>query len=154
MGQFSWMDCCDTKRQILDDVYENVYLLIPKEFGGGHILEECYEGYGEFCGLDVYDLVAEWNRLSIPEIIRRIENGHWKCSASNEDIVMMRSFYHGAPFNCPLRHIGIIIACYDEDNAVLEYPIKITHDQNAVYEECDPSPSDPNQGWKYDNEEE
>ena len=153
MGQFSWLDCRNTKRQILDDVYDNVYLLIPKEFGGGHILEKCYEGYGEFGGHDVYDLVAKWNRRGIPEIVRRIKNKHWECSASNEDIVMMLHFYHGIPFNCELRHIGIIMACYDEDNARLEYPIKITHDPTAVYEECEFSPSDPNQGWRYDEDE-
>ena len=154
MGQFSWLDCKDTRRQILDDVYENVYLLIPKEFGGGHILEKCYEGYGVFGGHDVYDLVAEWNKDMIPEIIRRAENGHWSCSIPTDDVVLMRNFYRGVPFNCELRHIGIIMACYDEDNYVLEYPIKITHDPDAVYEECEPSPGDPNQGWRYYEDDE
>ena len=46
-----------------------------------------------------------------------------------------------------LREIGIDIACYDEQNADLPYPIKITHDANAVYEDCEPSPADPCQGW-------
>ena len=47
------------------------------------------------------------------------------------------------------RIIGIDIACYDEQNAKLPYPIKITHNPNAVYEDCNPSLSDPNQGWEY-----
>ena len=38
-----------------------VHLLIPKEFGGGHITEECYEGYGDFGGVDAYSLLARWN---------------------------------------------------------------------------------------------
>lgn len=45
-----------------------------------------------------------------------------------------------------LRLIGIDIACYDDQNNALEYPIKITHDEYAVYEKCNPSDGDPNQG--------
>ena len=45
-----------------------------------------------------------------------------------------------------LREIGIDIACYDEDNAVLKYPIKITT-KEMEYEDVKPSLSDPNQGW-------
>ena len=116
MGQFSWLDCMDGS-QILDDVYEDSYLLIPKEFGGGHILEQCYDGYGHFGGRDVYALVAQWNR---PDI----------CVGEDVD-----------------RNVGIHIACYDEQNASLRYPIKITHDPHAVYEDCPASPNDPNQGW-------
>lgn len=117
MGQFSWLDC-KTKEQVLDDVKRDVYVLIPKEFGGGHLLETCYDGYGNFGGRDVYALVAEWNR---PQL----------CTG-NDDID---------------RYVGIDIAAYDEWNARLKYPIKITHDPNAVYEECEPSPNDPDQGW-------
>jgi hypothetical protein len=39
------------------------------------------------------------------------------------------------------------MACYNRDNFALEYPIKITHDERAVYEKCEPSEVDPNQGW-------
>ena len=46
------------------------------------------------------------------------------------------------------RKIGISIACYDEQNAALKYPIKIARLKNSVYEECSPSDSDPNQGWR------
>ena len=28
----------------------DVYVLIPKEFGGGHLVEHCYDGYGHFGG--------------------------------------------------------------------------------------------------------
>lgn len=47
-----------------------------------------------------------------------------------------------------LREIGIDIACYDEQNRALEYPIKITHDEKALYEDkdCVASKGDPNQG--------
>ena len=161
MGQFSWLDCCNTSRQILDGVHENVYLLIPKEFGGGHILETDYDGYGRFGGHDVYDLVADWNKDMIPYIIHLIEKGKWHCSTTKDDITVMRCFYAGEQIPDHIqswkkekRNIGITIACYDEDNARLEYPIKITHDPNAVYEQCDPSLVDPDQGWKRNDDDE
>lgn len=117
MGQFSWLDC-KNGTQVVDNKRENVYLLIPAQFGGGHILEPCYDGYGHFCYQDVYALVARWN---YPE----------KCNGEND---------HD-------RMIGIDIACYDKDNKRLKYPIKITHDDKAIYEDCSFSPSDPYQGW-------
>lgn len=40
-----------------------VALLIPKEFGGGAIIETDYIGYGVFGGRDAYALLAEWNQL-------------------------------------------------------------------------------------------
>ena len=51
------------------------------------------------------------------------------------------------------RIIGIDIACYDEQNAALKFPIKISHEP-AVYENCNPSDGDPNQGFFSDEEEE
>ena len=65
MGFFSWMTC-DTNRSI-SNTYSSrgtfpVYVLIPKEFGGGHIEEDNYEGYGVFGGHDIYCLVAQWNK--------------------------------------------------------------------------------------------
>ena len=122
MGQFSWLDCI-TNEQIIDDKQRGVFVLVPADFGGGHIHEWRYDGYGHFGGHDVYELVARWN---CPE----------RC---NGDID------HD-------REIGIDIACYDEDNAKLKYPIKITHDAGAIYEECAFSPADPDQGWELEKE--
>ena len=46
-----------------------------------------------------------------------------------------------------LREIGIDIACYDEQQERLLYPIKITHDKTLKYEDCkNYSLSDENQG--------
>ena len=160
MGQFSWLDC-KTGEQILDDVERNVYVLVPREFGGGHIKETCYDGYGQFGGHDIYDLVADWNReyLSqhpehvIPSNRKQVRDYKWYETYSNpgktrEDIAKICSWGE-------YRTLGIDIACYNKDNEALPYPIKITHDKDAVYEWCPPSPSDPNQGWEvYDDDDE
>lgn len=145
MGQFSWLDCVDGS-QIVDNRKADVFLLIPKEFGGGHIHTEYYDGYGTFGRYDVYDLVVDWNR----EYLEEYRQDHsfkvdWlqKCASVAEAFEKMGK-----------RDIGISIACYDEDNSRLRYPIKITHSATAVYEECDYSPSDPDQGWPPEEDEE
>ena len=55
--------------------------------------------------------------------------------------------------DCELRLLGIVIACYDEDNFVLQYPIKITS-KEMDYECVKPSKGDPCQGWESCEEEE
>lgn len=60
MGQFSWLDCI-TNEQIIDNRQRDVFVLVPAAFGGGHIHEWCYDGYGNFGGHDIYALVANWN---------------------------------------------------------------------------------------------
>ena len=168
MGQFSWLDC-KTGEQIVDGRKRNSYVLVPRRFGGGHIEEPCYEGYGVFGGKDVYDLVALWNRefINVDENLRKplrerftadkegerffqlAVESYQERSRRLEDFVSnvedadMKEMY-GDEY---LRLIGIDIACYDEENENLRFPIKITHDPNAVYEFCAPSLSDPNQGW-------
>ena len=103
---------------------------------------------------DVYDLIPEWNKEMIPEIIRRIKDGNWKCSTSENDITNLQNYYEGKHITCELRWLGIVMACYDEDNFALEYPIKITT-KEMEYENVRPSESDPNQGWEsYDDDEE
>lgn len=153
MGQFSWLDCKNNKQQILDDVAETSYVLVPKQFGGGHIEEKCYNGYGEFGGKDIYELVVDWNKEILPEIANRCENGEWVCNTSNEDVDNLRRYFMGQDITCEKRWLGIILACYDEDNFKLLYPIKITYDEDAVYENCSPSYSDPNQGWATEDDD-
>ena len=48
------------------------------------------------------------------------------------------------------RYIGIDIACYDEQNKSIPYPIKITT-KEMDYDSVEPSLSDPNQGWECDD---
>ena len=144
MGQFSWLDC-KTGEQVFDDVCRKVYVLVPKEFGGGHIEETCYNGYGDFGGQDIYELVVDWNMEHLDEYRRdNTFECDWlhKCSSVEEAFQTL-----------PKRDIGISIACYDKDNARIAYPIKITHDPTAVYEDCEPSKSDPYQGWLLEDDE-
>jgi len=45
------------------------------------------------------------------------------------------------------RSLGIDLACYDNDNARLPYPIKVTTDPSRSYENSNFSMGDPNQGF-------
>lgn len=155
MGQFSWI-YSDTNKQVVDDKKADTFLLVPKTFQhkyGKAIHEDCYDGYGNFGGHDVYDLVLEWNKDMIPEIIRRIRKGTWKCSVNENDIINLQNYYDGKEITCELRWLGIIMACYDEDNFALEYPIKITS-KEMDYEEVFASETDPNQGWENEDDDE
>lgn len=146
MGQFSWLDCV-TNKPILDGVSKTSYVLVPQEFGGGHIEEYRYGGYGNFGGYDIYELVLDWNKKFIPQYMKLMRNGDWECEPSTEDFENLQNYYEGKPISCEDRWLGIILSCYDEDNSRLKYPIKITYDPNVTYEECNYSLSDPNQGW-------
>ena len=175
MGQFSWLDCVDGS-QIVDDKMVDVFVLVPKEFGGGHIKEPFYDGYGHFGGFDIFDLVAEWNRKELThQMLMPLDPTKWgkddtpyyewaverhlaslrrmmdfKSGSIPDD--EMEAMHGGEDFK---RLIGIDIACYDKQNFSLPYPIKITHDPSAVYEKCEPSKSDPDQGWEtYDDDDE
>ena len=150
MGQFSWLDC-KTGEQVIDNHPRDVYLLVPRQLGGGHIKETCYDGYGHFDGKDVYDLVADWNRDYIPVVLDHLLDV-WKCSIDEKTKRDLSLFAEEKEPSCEKRWLGIVLACYDEDNARLKYPIKITHDPDAVYETCTPSKSDPNQGWPPDSD--
>lgn len=187
MGQFSWLDCV-TKEQIIDNRRRTVFVLVPKEFGGGHIVEDCYDGYGNFGIHDIYDLVADWNRKYLSEHPEHVfpyamnrkawlaeyQKTHPDYKEGIELTVADKGWYSAyadlgksrgevvqymkdnrCGFYPEWRSIGIDIACYDEDNASLPFPIKITYDASAVYEDCEFSPGDPNQGWEaYDDDEE
>ena len=57
---------------------------------GKAIYEGCYDGYGHFGIYDVYDLIVEWNKQMIPEIIERIEAGKWRCDSTESNVRNMR----------------------------------------------------------------
>lgn len=61
MGFFSWLTA-DTKESIPNRYTKHcrtVYLVLPE----GNLRENAYDGYGRFCGFDVYALLAERNGL-------------------------------------------------------------------------------------------
>ena len=191
MGCFSWLDC-ETNEQIKMAKVRDVFVLVPRDFGGGSIKEISYDGYGNFGGCDIYELVADWNKndldgktfTELKPPVRSDYSGLWawevldlkKSGKSNEEIAAINEAKRDEQFSRALRYyeyqkslvrdfsalsdddmiekygdeykreLGILIACYDEDNASLKYPIKITYDANAVYEDCKPSLGDPNQG--------
>lgn len=147
MGQFSWLDC-KTGEQVVDNKKRKVYVLVPQEFGGGHIEENCYDGYGRFGGHDIYDLIVDWNVNYLEQVYANEDT--WMCSwiktqGTKDNFERIKA---GEEPIGEKRVLGISLACYDEDNVRLRYPIKITHDPDAVYEYCAPSLSDPNQGWE------
>lgn len=163
MGQFSFLYAnTDNKKAMLDDVVADSYLLVPPPFQskyGKAIKETCYDGYGNFGKYDVYDLIIEWNKDFIPMIIKQ-RNGK---VADGKDMYIndLMNYYEGKEISVPLRYLGIDIACYDEDNESLPFPIKITS-VPCEYDSVGASEGDPNQGWgspdyddydEYDDEE-
>ena len=102
-------------------------------------------------GYDVYDLVIEWNKDFIPMIIE--QRNSKLADGKNMYVNDLMNYYNGKDIAVPLRYLGIDIACYDEDNESLPFPIKIT---NAPYEygSVGASKGDPNQGWGDPEDEE
>lgn len=140
MGFFSWRTIDGTKS--ITNAFSvkgalPVAVLIPKEFGGGALIEKNYQGYGVFGGRDVYALLAQWN---YPE----------QCKNTN-------GYFENDEF---CRGLGIDIACYESDMGKLTYPLKIVtleyyNKAETIYEDhygfCE---NCPNQGYFYDDEEE
>ena len=155
MGCFSWI-YSDIKKPLL--IGEPGILVLPQS---GMLVESVYEGYGMFAGQDVYELVAEWNRSYLAE-----HPEHELCGSGkkvmqcfwypvytdlsvplNEVAWRLREKEKWLPTCYELREIGIAIACEDEDNQRLLYPIKICrYRENAEYEKLLPSIRDPGQG--------
>lgn len=154
-----------------------VYLLNPF---GPHYKENEYDGYGEFGGFDAYELVAEWNRpfltvqnLRKPErsmyaadkegsryFRRAMEKFNLQCEgikayASGASDEYMQAIY-GEVFGWQgnktdwKRCLGIAIACYEEQQVKLRYPIKLV-ETPCAYEEAGISPGCPYQGCFYED---
>ena len=151
MGQFSWM-YADTGKQMVDGAYKKSYLLVPEPFQEAlhakYFCTQCYDGYGHFGARDVYDLVADWNREAIPDFMKRIREPHQGFTPGPGDLANLMAFYEGRPISCEKRWIGIMLACGDENNSKLPYPIKITEQELEYTKTRYPySKRDKNQGW-------
>ena len=156
MGSFSFMRADKTTKQ-LNFVYgDAIKMLIPQEFGGG-----CFKGYYDDFGIiknkdetesvDVYEVLAFWNREEIMEDGKKIEE---KLSCDNN------SFYKRYPnetsYTISNRSYGIDI--YFEDlerrkkgkGALLKYPLKLVSARyKGTYEDLDGiSEDDPSQGFE------
>lgn len=139
---------------------------VPQPLGfGPQLCEINYNGYGEFNGIDVFELVADWNREylannpghMIPSHLNRndevvtVSDMGWyefyaDLSLSKEEVVLKWREKEDLTY-ADYRNIGIDIACYDCDNEELKYPIKICRNKKVKYEDVPPSKSDPNQGF-------
>lgn len=130
MGFFSW-ECAASGRSI-SNAYssrgaEPCALVTPD----GLVEELRYDGYGEFGGIDAYAWVAYANGLT----------------TGIDSLDDLRAADQEA-----LRDLGIGIACYDEDNAALAFPIKIVSLEcytGQSYAYLPASKSCPAQGYFY-----
>ena len=85
---------------------------------------------------------------------KRCMNYNRDLSRYKKDLQMLEDFGSGCPHkymrvkysNEYLREIGILIACFGEDNKKLKYPIKIV-DELCGYDDVCASLDDPGQGW-------
>lgn len=109
----------------------------------------------DFGGLWQYEIEelrkAGKNEQEIKDLDMAAQKEHYDAHIArrNRSIDRLNAFRQsqGRFDNEILRDIGIDIACYDSQNAKLPFPIKITYDPQAVYEDCKPSKADPNQGF-------
>lgn len=185
MGCFSWMFCDKQNKKPLN-IGDPGNILCPD---GTLIHTDSYDGYGCFGpkdDVDVYDLVADWNRqyliehpdFEIPQHGRRwdeklrdwvydppktVSDFEWWVPysdprMSHKDIETYMKETKGTKY-WEYRWIGIAIACYENQNEALPFPIKIVSDSfvkraaidgNATeedYKRLIPSIGDPNQGF-------
>lgn len=152
MGQFSWI-CSDDNKALVDGKDAKFALLLPD---GGKLIDTMYDGYGHVCGKDIYALVAIWNR----DAVKRDGFEHYANRGSYCDKECLKDYlsdmsdkdFEKKWGDDKIRDIGIDIACYDEQNAALEKPIKLVHDVDTEYDDVGPSKGDPNQGWVDEDE--
>lgn len=155
MGCFSWMyaDKLNTKPLLIGN---SAYVITPD---GSNLYESSYSGYGNFAGRDIYELAVEWNRPHLVQIFKDRNISFLNFSAiefaeaisqndNQADIFLAK---HLSVENRYLkewkREVGILIACYDTDNASLPFPIKIALSEDFSYFELPASKSDPGQGF-------
>lgn len=173
MGCFSWMfaDTDNQKRLVME---KPACIICPDN---SIIVEREYEGYGVFGGQDIYDLVADWNREYLsqhPEFVvkqhgsvqgddgkllpfpdKRVDEFSWYplfADLSKTPAEITEEMQKQEPY-WEYRHIGIELACYDDQNAALPFPIKVCLKPYYKYEDLPASECDPDQGFESDDDE-
>lgn len=173
MGCFSWMFADKNNEKSLK-IYHTGYLLTPDnkalkaecydgygEFDGQDAYDLVADWNREYLSQhpeflipqhgDIYKgQTGEW----IKPTPKRVDEFVWypyyaNLSLSRDEVVSQVLADPDAPYGTSLyeyRFIGIDIACYDDQNAALPYPIKIVRNGRVKYNEVPPSNSDPNQG--------
>lgn len=151
MGYFTWKYADDRRKKLPYGGYGVV--VFPDD---SCIVEKAYYGYGIFGFRDAYDLVAEWNRQYLKEIYQRLmaktehnnlftpmdvieayqEKGDNAAQEIAKKYVEKRGTHYLKDWK---RDIGIDIACWDEDNDALPYPLKIASVMGYTYKELKPS---------------
>ena len=161
MGCFSYITA-DTERSIsirysVSGTFP-VAVLIPEEFGGGAIIENYYEGYGEFGGYDIFEMIATWNRkyLTTDNLEKPVREDY---SEGEEGENYYKRAVGNYLFYCDLisdfkngmtermlakkygdewkRDLGIAVASYDEQMGKLNYPLKIVEDFSLKYKDVE-----------------
>lgn len=142
MGSFSWTRAEHTTKRSNLTSGDRYKILIPKEFGGGFIIDNYYNYgyvfYGTENEADLYGILAYWNHC----------NGMiYNCDHYPE--TMEEIMKYGNTTLQTNRVKGIDIGCYDEDVDSLKYPLKLVSvSYNGTYEDCKGrSYGDPDQGF-------
>ena len=151
MGSFTWLRAdknISGNGQANICYGEKIKVLIPNEFGGGCIEGE-YLDYGlveEADGnqYDLYELVAIWNSSELRNKLAEFGYQNVNLKAVGEEGTI------DSKISNIIRSYGIIIACYDEDQAKIKFPLKLVDKKTQItYEECEYfSIGDPNQGFE------
>lgn len=126
------------------------------------ILEQAYDGYGLFDGKDAYELVVDWNKQYLMDIFKKLEAARDSSTQergykyvkhvaqmfvddkSSAEIDNYIASAVAAGLIAPYirkdwkRHIGIIIACGD-NNINIPFPLKITTLRRRKYADLYPS---------------
>lgn len=150
MGYFTWTDAgVKNPRLTKSGDYYRADMVGYDRFckvicpDGSEIIEPSYEGYGIFCGKDIYDLVVDWNKDDLEHLFERKEvlsgtPDYWGCELKDiaiayqnndsklPDIIDSIAKDHPLVRSEWKRMIGITIACEDNIHKELKYPIKIT----------------------------
>jgi hypothetical protein len=165
MGYFTWTDARRQSKKNKNEDYPSKDKIPYGDFAkvvcpdNSEIKESHYEGYGMFNGQDIYDLVVDWNKAHLIEIFERLKqknSNHWGNYLNTLAMLYQTEGENSENFiaekqrlakeESPLlleewkRTIGITIACDEEDNKNLPYPIKITTTKwHRQYDELYPS---------------